>query len=244
MAINRLPGDYSEPFWLEGPVGNNALSYDRRGPSPRLWVPSLVEGTLADIAPGAHVVFEDVDEHGRLQSCTGLRHLVRTTWGGIPTVVVDNHNHAFYFWFEALAAGHVQPGATLVHLDQHRDTRTPTEPFEAAWTLRQTFRYTNAHLNVGNYIAPARQAGLVGEMLMVTGSDGLGNRALAGRPNTILNIDLDFFAPEMSYIDFDRVRRFVDAYLPGAVLITVATSPFFIDQERALGFLRSLAADT
>lgn len=243
MAIDRLPGDYSEPFWLEGPVGNNALSYDRRGPSPRLWVPSLLNGTFADVAPGDRVVFEDVDEHGALQSCTGLAHFVKTTWGGIPTVVVDNHNHAFYFWFEALTAGRLQPGATLVHLDQHRDTRTPTNPFEAASTLKQIFLYTNVHLNVGNYIAPARQAGLVGPTLMVTGSDGLANLGLAGRPNTILNVDLDFFAPEMSYIDFDRVRRFVDAYLSSAVLITVATSPFFMDQARALAILRRLTAD-
>jgi len=244
IEIPHLPDDYSRPFWLDGPVGNNALSYDRRGPTPRLWVPSLVSGTIADVAPGGHVVFEDIDEHGRLQSCTGLSHLVRTTWGGVPTVVVDNHNHAFYFWFEALASGRLQSGATLIHLDQHRDTRTPTQPFEAASTLKETFLYTNIHLNVGNYIAPAQQAGMVGETLMVTGGDGLDNLTLAGRPNTILNIDLDFFAPEMSYIDFDRVRRFIDTYLSCAVLITVATSPFFIDQERALAFLRKLAADT
>jgi hypothetical protein len=243
MAIDGLPGDYSEPFWLEGPIGNNALSYDRRGPSPRLWVPSLLNGTFNDVVPGNRVVFEDVDEHGRLYSCTGLAHLLKTTWGGIPTVVVDNHNHVFYFWLEALAAGRLQPGATLVHLDQHRDTRTPTEPFEPASTLEQIFHYTNVHLNVGNYIAPARQAGLVGDTLMVTGGAGLDDVALAGRPNTILNIDLDFFAPEMSYIAFDRVRRFIDAYLPSAVLITVATSPFFVDQERAIAALHRLAMD-
>jgi hypothetical protein len=240
MATGRLPSSYAQPFWIEEPVGNNALSYDRRGPSPRLWVPSLLNGTLADVAPGEAVVFEDFDEHDTLHSCTGLSHLVKATWHGIPMVVVDNHNHAFYFWFEALAEGRILPGATLVHLDQHRDTRLPGRPFRADATLEEAFRYVNFHLNVGNYVVPARQSGLVGDTLFVTGEDGLGDLSVAGRPNTILNIDLDFFAPEMASIDFGRVRHFIDAHLTAVSLITVATSPFFIEQERAITFLRRL----
>ena len=241
MPNRQRPSDYSQPFWIEEPVGNNALSFERRGAAPKLWVPSLTRGSLADVAPGETVVFEDVDEHGRLHSCTGLSHLVKATWGGIPTVVVDNHNHAFYFWFEALREGRLQPGATLIHLDQHRDTRPPERSFPPASTLAEAFRYTNFHLNVGNYIVPAQQAGVVGETLFVTGEDGLHNFTLAGRENTILNLDLDFFAPEMSSVDFELAQRFVDRYRSTASLITVATSPFFIDQQRAITCLRRLA---
>lgn len=241
MSNSRLPSDYSQPFWIEEPVGNNALSFERRGPAPKLWVSSLTHGSLEDVALGETVVFEDFDEHGRLLSCTGLSHLVKTTWGGVPAVVVDNHNHAFYFWFEALLEGKLQPGAVLVHLDQHRDTRSPERSFSPTSTLTDAFHYTNFHLNVGNYILPAQQAGVVGETLLVTGEDGLSDFRLVGRENIILNIDLDFFAPEMSYVDFDLARRFVDRYLPTVSLITVATSPFFIDQRRAMTFLRRLA---
>jgi hypothetical protein len=239
--MSPVPRDYSQPFWIDEPVGNNALSYERRGPSPKLWVPSLIEGSLADVVAGDHIVFEDVDEHGVLHSCTGLAHLVRTSWHGVPTVVVDNHNHAFYFWREALAAGHLQPGATLVHLDQHRDTRVPALSLARNATLEDTFRYTNFHLNVGNYIVPAIDLGLVGDSLLVTGDSGLDDRSRAARANTILNIDLDVFAPELASISFDRVRRFVDAHLRSATLVTIATSPFFIGQERALAYLRRLA---
>jgi hypothetical protein len=231
---------YTHGFWIEGPAGNNAFSYERRGPSPRLWVPPLVDGTFADVAPGDRVVFEDVDEHGQLQSCTGLAHLVKTTWHGVPTVVVDNHNHAFHFWFEALRAGVVQPGATLVHVDQHRDMRVPAQPFDPAATIEDTFHYTNFHLNVGNYVPPAREAGLIGDALFVTGGDGLDDLPHAGRGNTILNLDLDFFAPEMDYIDFGRARRFIAARRASASLVTIATSPFFIDQGRAITFLQRL----
>jgi hypothetical protein len=236
-----LPRDYARPFWIQDAVGNNALSYERRGPSPKLWVPSVIDGTMADVVAGDHIVFEDVDEHGVLHSCTGLAHLVRTSWHGVPAVVVDNHNHAFYFWFEAVRAGRLEPGATLIHLDQHRDTRVPASALAADPTLEDAFRYTNFHLNVGNYIVPAVDAGLVGDALFVTGDSGLDDHSRAGRANTILNIDLDFFAPDMSSIAFDRVRRFIDAHLPGAALVTIATSPFFIEQERAIAYLHKLA---
>ncbi len=234
-----VPTDYSSPFWLEGPVGNNALSYDRRGPAPRLWVPSLISGTMDDVRPGDQVVFEDFDDDGALRSCRGLAHLVRTTVAGIPTVVVDNHNHAFYFWYEALHQGRLSSGATLVHIDQHRDTRVPDRWYEGS-SLEAAFDYTTRHLNVGNFIVPAQRAGMVGHTQMVTGDAALDDLSCVSHSNKILDIDLDFFAPEMSYIDEARVQRFIEAHLPTTTLITVATSPFFIEQARAIAVLERI----
>lgn len=230
---------YGQPFRIEGPVGNNALSYERRGTAPALWVPSLLNGTFDDVRPGREIAFEDFDEHGTLHSCPGLSHLVRTEWGGIPTVIVDNHNHAFYFWHEALDQGRLERGATLIHVDQHRDTRIP-ERLYTGKALEDAFDYTNFHLNVGNYIVPAQKAGLVGATQYVTSEEALRDLSLASHRNKILNIDLDFFAPEMSYIDFELARQFIAAHRPGTALITVATSPFFIEQERAIAALKKL----
>ncbi len=230
---------YSNGFFIESPVGNNALSFERRGAAPRLWVPSLVAGTIDDVVPGERVVFEDFDEHDVLQSCTGLAHLVRTELAGIPAVIVDNHNHAFYFWMEALTTGVLQPGATLVHIDQHRDTRVPERAYDGT-SLDDAFHYTNFHLNVGNYIVPAQRAGVVGDAQFVTSGEALNDHRLVARTNKILNLDLDFFAPEMSYINFDNAREFIHAHLAGTALITVATSPFFIDQPQAIATLKTL----
>lgn len=233
---------YAAPFEIRERVGNNAFSYDRRGDAPSLWVPSLIDGTFDDVRPGDRVVFEDVDEHEVLQSCTGLEHLVRTTWDGVEVVVMDNHHHAFFFWQDALTRGAVQPGATLIHIDQHKDMRVPVLPF-SGMTLDDAFTYTNFHLNVGNYIVPAQQTGLVGDVQFVTSGDALNDYGFIGRENRILNIDLDYFAPEMSYIRFDLARRFIDAHRRTASLITIATSPFFIDQGRAIDVLARLRDD-
>lgn len=234
-----MPTDYAEPFQIEGPVGNNAFSYEHRGAAPTLWVPSLIRGTLSDVRPGSRVVFEDRDEHDQLQSCTGLAHLVRTEWRGIPTVIMDNHNHAFYFWCEAVSNGTLTRGATLIHVDQHKDMRVPERGYEGA-ALDDAFHYTNFLLNVGNYIVPAQQAGIVGETQFVTSGEALSDLAYASRKNKILNIDLDFFAPEMSYIDFGLATRFIEAHLPTTAFVTFSTSPFFIEQARAIDVLGTL----
>ncbi len=236
---------YEQSFVIEGERGNNAFSYSLRGEQPRLTVPALVEGSLEDVVQGDAVVFEDQDEYGILQRCTGLAQLVRTSFEGVPMVVMDNHNHAFYFWMEAFLKGQLQKAATLIHIDAHRDSRRPPELFKGT-TLEEAFEYTNFVLNVGNYIVPAQEWGLIGETVNIIGEGDVDEQISGGdflhqeESNKILNVDLDFFAPEMSYIPFEKMKRYILAQAKKAVLITVCTSPFFIDQQLAIQRLRDL----
>jgi hypothetical protein len=59
----------------------------------------------------------------------------------------------------------------------------------------------------------------------------------------ILDIDIDFWAPEMGIEEFDRSIEKTRQLIAGASIVTIATSPCFIDQTRALqivGLLLSL----
>ncbi|MBT4384547.1 hypothetical protein HOD30_02250 [Candidatus Peregrinibacteria bacterium] len=223
---------YNKAFYLEGNRGNNAFAWEQRDEPRRLYVPSVIDGSLSDVELGDEVVFEDVDEHGVLQSCKGLRNFIKCELRGVPCVVVDNHNHALYFWAEALEQGLIERGAKLLHVDQHKDMREAPEKLD----LEDVFRFTNEVCNVGNYIRPAIDEGLIGEVQMVTGEADLVSEVSCD----ILNLDLDFFAPEMSYIDFDRVCDFLHEALKSAKFVTIATSPFFIDQELAISKARLL----
>lgn len=244
--------NYKGPFYLSGRRGNNVFAYDERQKrdeaEPRLYVPSVVSGSFDDLAVSEEPVFEEVDEHGVLQSCKGLKHFIKTEWQGVPTVVVDNHNHVFYFWYEALVQGQVERGAHLVHVDQHKDMRKPERAFVVQeWSdvpgeealLEAAFRYTNEHLNVGNYIVPALDEGLLGSVDLVTSEAALDLEASV-KPGCILNIDLDYFAAELDYIDFDKAKAFIWRHLEQASLVTIATSPFFIEWGRAERFLQNL----
>jgi hypothetical protein len=216
---------YDQNFWLEGKKGNNAFSYELRKAS-RLYVPQVTTGSFDDLRVGKEVAFEDFED-GELKSCVGLENFVKMEILGTPAVVFDNHNHAFYFWHEWGAKG-----AALMHVDQHKDTREPDEWFE-----ENAFCYTNEVLNVGNYILPAKRCGMVDEIVMITGGEGLKKEVREG--NVILNLDLDFFVPEME-IDFELAREFLRTQAKKADFITVATSPFFIGQEKALEIFKQL----
>lgn len=232
---------YERPFHLMERSGNNAFAWEARGPQPRLFVPARIKGGFQDVELGDEVVFEDLDEHGVLQSCRGLQHFVETTWRGVPTVIVDNHNHVFYFWYEALERGLLQPGATLIHVDQHKDMRPAPEPYVHEG-LESAINMANQVLNVGNYIRPAMEQGLIGEVQLVTGELALEDMSFLEHDNKILNIDLDYFAPELA-IDFDKARHFIERHLEGASLVTIASSPFFIEQGVAIEWLRRLTCD-
>lgn len=226
---------YGDSFYLTENCGNNAFSYDRRI-SPRLFVPAVKEGGFDNVVIGEEIGFEDFNEKGELKSCRGLKNLVRTDILGTPAVIMDNHNHAFYFWWEAKEKGLIDAGATLVHVDQHKDTREP-EKWYAGVNLEDVFEYTNKVLNVGNYIPPARCCGLLEEIIFITGNAGLDEKI--HKKNVILNLDLDFFVPEME-IDFEKARKFIQKQAKEADFITVATSPFFMDQKEAITMLKRL----
>jgi len=255
---------YNHPFRITDNISNNSFSFDRRK-NPSVYVTDIQDGGIDDVQIGDKIVFEDFDEKRELKSCVGLKHFIRmkhpTT--GKPIVIVDNHNHAFYFWHEATSLstdsggarkdGIIRNGATLVHIDQHKDAREPSAYLAKsdAEDLKKVFEYTNSVLNVGNYILPAMRDGLIEKVIQINGEKELneydypeGAQALArlqGQGSSIiLNIDLDFWAPEMDYIDkklkIDRVKE----WMARADLITIATSPFFVEQEMAIEVLRDL----
>lgn len=234
---------------MVGKNGNNAFPYDERvsgsgsvrAHKPRLWITDLKSGKLSDLDLGKKIVFEDFDD-GILRSCVGLKHFIRAEFCGVPMVIFDNHNHAFYFWAEAFYAGAIKRGAVLVHVDQHKDMRAP-EKLYAGKNLDDAFLYTNQILNVGNYIVPAVKGGFFDRTITATSEDALEQICAQGDAvalgNFVLNLDMDFFAPEMK-VDFLRAQKNLRALAKRAKLITVATSPFFIDQKIAIDLLREL----
>lgn len=169
---------------------------------------------------------------------------------------MDNHNHAFTFWCDALQKGYIQSGARLVHIDQHTDLATPIAfpswhyPEEPTESMVEA--YVNMDLTIADFIVPALATGLLSEALMVTGEDQEGVGTFIWEDNQltkiqstkhkvqqslIVDLDLDYFSQ-----GFDETETFstVRYWLARADIITIATSPLFIEQERAIEILKSL----
>lgn len=221
-------------FYIEEPAGNNAFSFAGRR-QKRIYVPSLVEGSLDDVAAGSKVAFSEI-VNGVEKNAPGLKHFVHIKEGRPEIFIFDNHNHAFFFWMYALKKGIIHPGETLIHVDQHKDTRAPAQDFSLRGEidLKKAFEYTNFVLNVGSFIKPAVSAGIFADVKIID------SRAAFEEPlpdQFVLDLDLDIFSPQMRYIEDSYKIARIRGLVPKAKLVTIATSPFFMDQAEAIKFL-------
>ncbi len=216
-------------FYLEQPLGNNRFSWERRSVK-KIWVPALVEGHPSQLKSGSRIVFSEWEEE-RECNHTGLEFFIFWNNNGVPVYFFDNHNHAFYFWHRSLNRGDFSPGLPLVHVDQHSDMRRPPEWLPANADDREVFDYTGQVLNVGNFIQPALRLGWFREVDIVDSSQKINRRY---EQPLVLDLDMDFFAPEMDYIDRALKVAQIRKWLRLARCVTVATSPFFMDQQEAI----------
>ncbi len=227
---------YKESYILEWRYGNNLFAYSSRK-RKSLSIPKMINGTLDDVTIGNEIAFAD-EENGKLRECIWLTYFVRTYFQGIPVIIFDNHNHALYFWYEALANGIIQENALLIHIDEHSDL-WENENIIIGRDLESMWKFTNFSCNVGNYIKPAIKDGLVWNMIRIENEHELSQCMDYRVPkNSILNLDLDFFAPEMDFIEEWKKLQCIRNILPHVRLITIATSPYFIDQSRAIEKLK------
>lgn len=129
---------------------------------------------------------------------------------------------------------------TLAHIDEHSDLWDNENNITHQSSLDKVFDFTNYKCNVGNYIQPAIQEGVIEKVLRIEDTIGMQKHAsysIREGESLILNLDLDFFAPELDFISFEDKKRTILHFARQAKLITVATSPFFIDQARAIDML-------
>lgn len=224
-------------FFIEKLCGNNIFSYEERT-EKKIFVPKLINGDLNDVKCGNTVSFAEVDENGVENLCFGIKNMVEIDFKNNKKVYIfDNHNHSFYFWCKALNENLIKKGMTLVHVDQHKDTRVPDNYNVDVYNMDDVFKYTNEVLNVGSFIKPALEKDIFSELIIVDSTYSLGYKI---PEKIVLDIDLDFFSKDMDYIDMDVKIDRVRYYIEKADIITIATSPYFIEQKRAIDVLKRL----
>lgn len=114
---------YEKKRIISEPVSNNRLNYHERE-NKKIVVPSLIEWTMDDVLLSEEIAIEcEVD--GTIIAGKWLRHFVYLKNARVPTWIMDNHNHAFAFWHEALWKWYIRKWALLVHIDQHTDLAKP-----------------------------------------------------------------------------------------------------------------------
>ncbi len=238
MNIEPLKKLY-KGFTLSSPAGNNAFSFARRK-NKKIHVAPLVASTPADLKVGRRIAFSEIEE-GVEKNEVGLEKFIYYRHKDVPIFIFDNHNHAFFFWMAAFLQGTLKPKARLIHVDMHSDMYEPAVPFALSlrkdFTLENLFNYTNRILNVSSFIKPALQMGLFSEVEIIDSTLSFENEI---PERFVLDIDMDIFAGAMDYIGYDVKMDKIRAYIKGAEFVTIATSPFFMDQLKAIDLVKQL----
>ncbi|GHW02455.1 hypothetical protein AGMMS50249_2410 [candidate division SR1 bacterium] len=215
-----------------------------------LRVAPLKKGKKADIklqSDSAKPAFKVENEGGGWDFFYGLENFIQLkNERGKPIYVFDNHNHALRFWWNFLNNGQGQASRKgLIHIDQHTDRRENQNIFDKKWMNRdgnnyerEVFDFVQRKTEVGNFITPALDSVLVSDYHEIRSEYQFNHfdiNLLDGKPY-ILDIDLDFRAEEMG-ISFKKTVEKLKSLIEKAEIITIATSPYFLDQKVAIELL-------
>ncbi len=242
--------NYTQAHILRENTGNNSFSYSER--KKLLWkaeitIPSLIQGTIKDAKIGSHIAFEEIDHTGKLRQCTWLAQLIQ--WHYPPTqkplYIIDNHNHALYFRLNELKnQTRMLEYLEIIHIDQHSDQAQTPHPIDKLKRKDQNYirHYTNYTCNVGSFIEPFLELFPRTNYTWIKSESQLLKYQAKKTETTytILDIDLDFRSPEMSIQNISQTINNTQTLMQKASLITIATSPYFLDQTHALRMLAKI----
>jgi len=239
---------YNKWFFITEKIWNNAFSFEKRE-NKKLWVPELKKIDSFDEIKlqddSEKIAFEDFDFEDKLSANYGLKNFYEIEWKSKSIYLFDNHNHALFFWYFARDKWLInQKWNILYHIDEHADYRDPEIDLEKI-DSESIFNYTNfSDINVWNYIIPAEKEGLIWKTIQIRNTQNLEDyenwKLKFIWENIILNLDLDFFQPDLDFIDYQLKKKVVLDIAKKASVITVSTSPFFINQELAIRVFKDL----
>lgn len=230
--------------YLEGEFWNNALSFLERKKlwsELKLFVPDIFEITeftkeklLKNLKIWDRVVFEEV-EKWKLLSKKWLNKYLAFEINWTKFVIFDNHNVALYFIWKNYFK--TWERLDLIHIDQHSDLREPDYIPESISNEKDLIDYTFKWTNVWNYLIPAQKF-FVDEIFQKRTELSVLELKKTDVSWKILNIDLDFWAPEMATtnVSLEHIKKLMF----DAKLVLFATSPYFLEQEKAINLLKNL----
>ena len=97
--------------------------------------------------------------------------------------------------------------------------------------------YSNHVCQVGDFIIPAQALGIVGDVVQIRTQYAIDQWLSEPLSSPyILDIDIDFRAPGLEHLQ--KRDELVARLMRGAHAVTIATSPYFIDQQVAIDLLK------
>ena len=195
-----------------------------------------------------HLAFSEKNESWEIEYFHGLKHFLCIEKSDFPPIFIfDNHNHAITFRYNIVYDKWIKD-TNLVHIDQHSDCWNNGNNLELNWDgneLEKVFSFCNEKCNVGNFIPPAIKSWIISNQIQIRSTTALKNLKIERNQNFILDIDLDFCLGwiDRSIVNEEAVKILkekFDEFWKSSLCTTIATSPYFLDQELAINILKEL----
>lgn len=195
-----------------------------------------------------HFAFAEKDDNWEIEYFHGLKNFLWIEKSDFPPIFIfDNHNHSIVFRYNIIYNKKIK-NTELIHIDQHSDCRENKNHLELNRKeneLEKVFGFWNEKCNVWNFIPPAIESGIISNQTQIRSITALKNLEIDKNQNFILDIDLDFC---LGWIDKSKIseesvkilKEKFDEFWKSALCTTIATSPYFLDQELAIKIVEEL----
>ena len=192
--------------------------------------------------------FSEKNRDWEIEYFHGLQNFLRIEKPDFPPIFIfDNHNHAPVFRYYRLKELK-QSSPILIHIDQHSDCRENKEKLELnsnEYDLENVFHFYNEKCNVWNFIPPSLESWIISDQIQIRSINTLKALTIEKSQNSILDIDLDFC---LNWIDRNEINQESVKILEekfnklhkSALCTTIATSPYFLNQEMAIDIIKTL----
>ena len=198
-----------------------------------------------------HFAFAEKNENWEIEYFHGLKNFLWIEKSKFPPIFIfDNHNHAITFWYNTIYDKGIK-NVELIHIDQHSDCWENKKHLNLDWKgneLEKVFNFCNKDCNVWNFIPPAIGSWIISNQIQIRSTTALQNLQVKKNQNFILDIDLDFC---LDWINRNKINKDAvkilkekfDEIWKYALCITIATSPYFLDQRLAINITNNLLND-
>ena len=211
-------------------IWNNQFHYNQ-AKNPQLRIADLIEWTVNDLEVWENTVFREM-KNWELIEYKWLKNFIHIKKPNQSIYIFDNHNHSLKYWFKEYKSWNIQFWFNLIHIDQHTDMN------ESDFALNLENSNFDVY-NVWNFIHPAIKSWLIKNVEQINTEYKLLNFQTKEN-NLILDIDLDFRAPEMSIERYLETIEKTKELISKSRVVTIATSPYFLNQELAIKVCKEL----
>ena len=211
-------------------IWNNQFCFNQVK-NPKVWIADMIEWTTDDLEIWENTVFREM-KNWKVVEYRWLKNFIHIKSNNQSIYIFDNHNHALKYRIEEYKNWNIQFWFNLIHIDQHTDMNQSNFELDLENSNLDVY-------NVWNFIQPAIRSWLINQVEQINTEYKLLNFQ-TNEKDLILDIDLDFRAPEMSIEKYSETIEKTKNLISKSRVVTIATSPYFLNQNLAIKICKDL----